>query len=171
MDLSLLTLLRREDVVSVRFADVRDSVLYVVPGKTENTSGARLKVTLGDDARALIVRARDAVVSPFVIHRLPEKARPQEKRAKTREHHTQVLPEQLSRAFADARDAAKIAGTNPPTFHEIRSLGAALLRQSGWTEAQVQALLAHTEVAMTKVYLDGHEQPWTEVSASGKLPR
>jgi integrase len=171
MDLSLLTLLRREDVVLLRFADVRDGVLFVVPGKTENTSGVRLKIVLGDDAMALIARARDAVVSPYVIHRLPEKARPTDKRAKAREHHTQILPEQLSRAFADARDAAGITSDNPPTFHEIRSLGAALLRQSGWSEKQVQDLLTHTDAAMTKLYLAGHEQPWTEVSATGSLPR
>jgi integrase len=171
MDLSLLTLLRREDVVGVRFADVREGRLYVVPGKTENTSGARLEIELGEDAKALIARARDAVVSPYIIHRLPEKSRPQGMRAKAREHHTQVLPEQCSRAFAQAREAAEIAGDNPPTFHEIRSLGASLLLQSGWTKEQVQALLAHTEMAMTEVYLDGHEQPWTKVKASGSLPR
>lgn len=57
-------------------------------------------------------------------------SRPQHKRAKARTHHTQALPKQLSRAFAEARDEAKIGGDNPPTFHEIRSLGGALLQES-----------------------------------------
>jgi integrase len=109
MDLSLLTSLRREDVVLLRFADMHDSV--------------------------------------------------------------RILPEQLSRAFADARDAAGITGDNPPAFHEIRSLGAALLRQSSWSEKQVQELLTHTDAAMTKLNLPGHEQPRTEASATGSLPR
>jgi enterobacteria phage integrase len=39
MDLSLLTLLRREDIVSLRFADVRDNALWVIPGKTEGSTG------------------------------------------------------------------------------------------------------------------------------------
>jgi hypothetical protein len=50
-------------------------------------------------------------------------------------HHTQVLPEQVCRTFADARDAAVAAGDlaaseHPPTFHEIRSLGGVLLHLS-----------------------------------------
>lgn len=171
MGVSLLTLLRREDVALLRFADVREGALWVVPGKTEGTSGARLRIAMSDDLVALVARARDAVVSPFIVHRLPEKARPANMRAKDRQHHTQVLPEQLSRGFATAREAAGIEGENPPTFHEIRSLGAALLRQSGWSEKQVQDLLAHTDAAMTRVYLEGHEQPWTEVSSAVSLPR
>lgn len=171
MDLSLLTLLRREDIATLRFSDVHDGALWVVPGKTEDSTGIRLKIALSDDLQALLARARDDVVSPFVVHRLPEKARPQGQRAKARQHHNQVLPEQISRAFADARDEAGIESDHPPTFHEIRSLGGALLRDAGWTLEQVQALMGHSSESMTKVYLDGHEVPWSEVSAVGKLPR
>jgi integrase len=46
-----------------------------------------------------------------------------------------------------------------------------MLRQSGCTEKQVQNLLAHTDAAMTRVYLEGHEQPWTDVSNAPSLPR
>lgn len=171
MDLSLLTLLRREDVVSARFADVRDGALCVVPGKTEATTGVRLRIRISEALAGVIARARDDVASPYIVHRLPERARPQRLKAKERVHHTQVLPEQLSRAFADARDAAGIESENPPSFHEIRSLGAALLLQSGWTREQVQALLTHTDAAMTNVYLEGHEAPWTDVVSAAKLPR
>lgn len=170
MDLSLLTLLRREDVVSVRFADERDGALCVVPGKTEDSTGVRLRIAIGDDLAALISRCRDSVLSPYLIHRLPAKARPTHLRAKDRDHHTQVLPEQLSRAFADARDAAGIDGDNPPTFHEVRSLGGALLKDAGWTLAQVQALMGHGSEEMTKVYLEGHEAPWQSVSTGIALP-
>lgn len=171
MDVSLLTLLRREDVVSARFADMRDGSLWIVPSKTEGTSGVRLKIAVAGELADVIARARDAVVSPYIVHRLPEKARPSDKRAKARQHHTQVLPEQLSREFADVRDAAKVGGENPPTFHEIRSLGGALLQEAGWTLQQVQALMGHSSEAMTKVYLDGHDVPWSEVSTAAKLPR
>ena len=143
--------------------------LWVVPGKTEGSTGARLRIELDGDLPAVIARCRDGVLSPYLIHRLPEKARPRDLRAKTREHHTQVLPEQLSRAFADARIEAGIDGENPPTFHEIRSLGGALLRKSGWTVEQVQALMTHSEAAMTEHYLDGHEVSWTRVRTSIKL--
>jgi len=106
MDISLLTLLRRDDVVNLTFADVHDGALWVVPSKTEDSTLVKLKITLTPDLQAVISRARDSVVSPYLVHRLPEKARPKQKRAKAREHHTQVLPEQLTRAFQDAREAA-----------------------------------------------------------------
>ncbi|HEY5805030.1 MAG TPA: tyrosine-type recombinase/integrase [Lysobacter sp.] len=170
MDLSLLTLLRREDVVSLKFADAREGALWVVPTKTEGSSGVRLQIAIGTELETLLTRARDDVVSPFVVHRLPEKARPQDKRAKSRTHHTQVLPEQLSRAFAGARDDAGVAGENPPTFHEIRSLGGALLQEVGWTLQQVQALMGHTSETMTKHYLDGHDSPWSVVQTGSSLP-
>ncbi|KRG49351.1 integrase [Stenotrophomonas beteli] len=163
MDLSLVTLLRREDVVTVKFADVRDGHLWVVPSKTEGSTNVRLQIAVAGPLLDLLARCRDDVVSPFVIHRLPEKARPSDKRAKDRAHHTQVLPEQLSRAFAKARDAAGVGGDAPPTFHEIRSLGGALLRDAGWTTEQIQTLMGHGNASMTEHYLGGHEAPWTAV--------
>jgi integrase len=169
MDLSLLTLLRREDVCSARFADVRDGALWIIPGKTEGTTGARLKIATTGDLAEVVARCRDDVLSPYLVHRLPEKARPTQQRARDREHHTQVLPEQLSRGFADARVLAGIVDANPPTFHEIRSLGGALLRDAGWSVEQVQALMAHGSDAMTKHYLDGHEQPWTEITTTLRI--
>lgn len=170
MDVSLLTLLRREDVVSLKFSDSRDGALWVVPSKTEGTSAVRLKIAISDALGALLARARDDVVSPFVIHRLPGRARPSDKRAKDREHHTQVLPEQLSREFKAVRDSLGIGGKNPPTFHEIRSLGGALLQEAGWDLQQVQALMGHASEEMTRVYLDGHAAPWVAVSAGMGLP-
>lgn len=160
-----MTLLRREDVVSLRFSDYRDGCLWVVPSKTENSTGVRMKIAVNAELAELLAKARDSVASPYIVHRLPEKARPSNMRAKGRDHHTQVLPEQLTRAFQDAREAAKIEGDNPPSFHEIRSLGGALLRlQQGWSKEQVQGLLTHSTEAMTNVYLDGHEVPWTEIN-------
>ncbi|WP_253901003.1 tyrosine-type recombinase/integrase [Stenotrophomonas maltophilia] len=171
MDLSLVTLLRREDVVTVKFADVRDGHLWVVPSKTEGSTNVRLQIAAAGPLADLLKRCKDDVASPFVIHRLPEKARPSDKRAKTRKHHTQVLPEQLSRAFAAARDAAGITGDAPPTFHEIRSLGGALLRDAGWTTEQIQALMGHGNASMTEHYLGGHEAPWQSVTTGIALPR
>jgi enterobacteria phage integrase len=170
MDLSLLTLLRREDCCMARFTDAHDDALWIIPAKTEDSTLVKLRIELSPDLEALIARCRDDVLSPFLIHRLPEKARPQHMRAEDRSHHTQVLPEQLTRAFKDARDAAKITGKNAPTFHEIRSLGGALLREKGWTVDQVQALMGHGSEAMTKHYLEGHDAPWQSVTTGIALP-
>jgi len=123
MDLSLLTLLRRDDVVSLKFSDVGDGFLWVVPQKTEGSTLVKLKIRVGEELAALLSQARDAVLSPYVVHRLPDRARPSDKRAAARQHHIQVMPEQLTRAFQDAREAAGVCGDNPPSFHETRSLG------------------------------------------------
>lgn len=166
MDLSLLTLQRREDVADAKFTDYRDGSLFVVPQKTENSTLVRLQLKDDDGAiAALVARCRaDNVASPYLVHRVPERVKARDQRARDRVHHTQVLPAQLSRAFADARAAAGIEGDNPPTFHEIRSLGAAEKRRAGWSEAQVQALLGHADRGTTHGYLEGHELPWTEIS-------
>lgn len=171
MDLSLLTLLRREDVSSMRFTDARDGALWVVPTKTEESTGVRLQIAMGDDLTALLARCRDNVLSPYVVHKLPEKARPSNMRAKARDHHTQATPDEITRHFQKARDAAGIVSDTPPTFHEVRSLGGAMLQDAGWSLDQVQALMGHASEAMTKHYLEGHEVPWMPVSTGISLPR
>lgn len=165
MDLALVTLQRRSDLARARFSDAHDGWLHFIPAKTAGSTGARIRVQVTAELEALIARCRDNVVSPYLVHRLPEKARPRDMRAKARGHHTQLLPEQISRGFDDARAAcAAFDGVkNPPTFHEIRSLGADLYRQAGKPEAWIQQLLAHSEPAMTRHYLKGHEAPWTDV--------
>ena len=165
MDLALITLQRRSDVVAWRFADAKDGWLHVVPLKTEGGTGVRLRIQVTPELDTLIERCRDNVVSPFLVHRLPGKARPTHMRAKSRGHHTQVLPVQLSRAFDDARErcGAFKDSENPPTFHEIRSLGAARYREMGWPEERIQAIMGHADLDMTRHYMKGHERPWTEV--------
>ena len=171
MDISLVTLLRRDDVVSLKFTDVHDGSLWVIPQKTEGTSIVKLRIRIGPQLAALLVQARDSVLSPYIVHRLPAKARPSNMRASSREHHTQVLPEQLTRAFQDAREAAGVTGECLPSFHEIRSLGGALLSKAGWEIAQVQALMGHSSVSMTEHYLHGHDIPWQEVDGGDVLVR
>lgn len=81
------------------------------------------------------------------------------------------MPEQLTRAFQDAREAAGVGGENPPSFHEIRSLGGALLTERGWAIDQIQGLIGHSSVTMTELYLEGHDAPWQEVDAGNSLVR
>lgn len=54
-------------------------------------------------------------------------------------------------------------------FHKIRSLGGELYRDAGWKLTQVQALMGHASESMTKLYVEGHDAPWTEVSAGLQL--
>lgn len=171
MDLSLLSLQRREGIVAAQFAHVREAVWRVVPQQTENSSQARLEIVPTPDLQAVVDRCRDKVVSPYLMHRLPEEQKPRGHQAAARSHPTQVLPEQLTRELASIRDRLELGGDHPPTFHEIRSLGAApLMSEAGWTKQQVQELLAHQEVSTTEIYLEDHELPWTRVTPGLKLP-
>lgn len=150
---------------------LRDGALHVIPCKTRNTTGVRLRIALSDNLESVVERCRDGSSSPFLVHRSPKRVPARAKQEKNRQHHTQVLAEQLSRAFLEARDRAGIGGDDPPTFQEIRSLGGAELIRAGWTEQQVQELMTHGSVAMTRHYLEGHEVPWPEVQTGIRLPR
>lgn len=166
MDLSLITLLRREDIVNLKFADVRDGCMWVVPSKTEKTTGVRLQIRMTEELSVLVGRCSDDVKSPFIIHRLPDRQPSKGKASPDREHHTQVLPEQLTRAFEVARTKAGIVGEHPPTFHEIRSLGGKRYKQRGWAWETLRDFFGHDSVDMTKHYLDGHEVEWTNLDPS-----
>lgn len=60
---------------------------------------------------------------------------------------------------------------HPPTFRESCSLGAHLYREAGrasglrepTVEQQIEALLGHKDIDMTRAYLAGHEPPWEDV--------
>lgn len=165
MDLTLEALFRGGDVTAIAKADVHDGRIHVVPKKTADSTGVRLRIQMWPELAAIVARCHDNIASPYLVHRLPEKAKPKDKRSKKRVHLTQVLREQLTRGFEAAREACGyFAGdANPPTFHEIRSLGGDLHRQAGRSEEWIQALYAHSTRDMTLHYLKGHEQPWTDI--------
>lgn len=167
MDLQLHTLQRPGDVLQMRWDDLTPSTLRVVQRKT----GRKIEMQVTGELRAVIDRCRDTLLSPFIVHRRPERLRTREFRAEKRTHHTQVLLSQMESAFAVAREATGLygEGEDPPTPHEIRSLGASLYREVGWPEDKVQILLGHTEVKMTRVYLAGHEAPWERIEAGLNL--
>jgi integrase len=167
MDLALTTIQRREDLVSLKWEADLGHVLRVEQLKT----GKRLQIEISPELREILQRCRDNVASPYILHRLPEKSRPRHLRAETRVHHTQILPEQLTRAFESARDASAFFAhsQSPPSFHEIRSLGIALYRDAGWPKERVQRLAGHEHLEMTQHYLDGHEIPWETVPSGGQI--
>lgn len=161
LDLALISLQRREDLVNMRFDQIEDGRLKVRQHKT----GKPLAIKMGDSFAAVLRAARDRnIVCPYIIARQPVTSR-----RGTKSHLFQVLPNFLTQAVADARDATGLfdgyADGERPTLHEIRSLGAHLYREAGYEEKYIQALLGHEDAAMTQVYLDGHKDVWEEVSA------
>ena len=170
MDFALQTLQRREDLCLARWDDLTETHLRFRQGKT----GTCIAIELSPPLLGVLEAFRDGVPSPFIIHRLPGKLKSQEDRSADRQHHTQVLPGQLSRAFAKARQASGIAigQANPPTFHEIRSLGIALYRsQPGWSLDLARSLAGHADQRMTARYADGHAPAYTPVPSGLVLPR
>lgn len=172
MDLTLEALFRGGDVTALQFAEIRDNRIHVVPQKTADSTGVRLRIEMWPSLAAIVARCRDNVASPHLVHRLPEKARPMGQRAKKRTHHTQVLREQLTRAFEDARDATGyFAGEkNPPTYHEIRSLGGDLHRQAGRSEEWIQALYAHSTRDPRARLCRSHRPPLARAATGDGLP-
>lgn len=97
--------------------------------------------------------------SPYVIHRRPEKVANKPNKEKT--HHTQVTEAMLSVTFKKYRDTVhSIAnrcdddGSQPPTFHEIRSLSARNDASKGLDKAEISKALAHSVNTVTDLYLD-----------------
>ena len=174
MDLALHTLQRREDLVGLRFDDIKivDKARYlpVCQIKTEHSSDkGRLLLPIGVDLGALIERCRDDILSPFLIHKRPERRR--REYLDRKEHWTQITPEMVTREFAALRDKCgscdHLRAEQRPTFHEIRALGGELYRQAGWGNAAIQRLLGHTTEKMTRHYLDKHQEPWMVTDVVG----
>lgn len=182
MELSLNALQRREECHAWRFDWSRqegaERWVYIRVSKTHKHGvAAYVRVpealpvvhsavgakTLGDVIRW--ARA-DGIACPFVAHQRPKRV----KKSKERVHPFQLTPSQISRGFAEAREAAGIYAHLPreeqPTFHELLALGEHLREKQGWTAEQLQRLRGHAKVSTTKIYLDGHE--WQTVEIPGR---
>lgn len=168
MDLAVQTLQRRNYICNMRFKDIENGCLKVIQEKTKkHGSAAFLMIDIETPLQKVINTCRhDAIVSPFLIHRLPDKLMQQNLRLSNRKHITQVLPDYLTKEFNKAREESgfyrHLDVREQPSFHEIRALGAKLYSNAG---IDPQSLLGHTTKKMTDEYLAGHENSWTKVKA------
>ncbi|HNP65492.1 MAG TPA: hypothetical protein PKH39_16285 [Woeseiaceae bacterium] len=164
MTLALQSLVRREDLALLRFDQYVDGVLAIKALKT----GVHIRILVGPELDKAIRNCRDEVASPFMVHKLPTRITKAGKLR--REHHTQVLPEQLTRAFSDARKESEfydeLTPGQRPTFHEIRALGAKLYEDAGISP---KPLLGHKDDASTKLYLDRHKIEWIDAAGGLKI--
>lgn len=188
MALSRKTLQARAEVARMKRSDYQGGVLKVVRGKTRKASEAR--AAKGLDASAFVAIHADAELeriikrcfeddvqslTPYLVH--------QPASTNSKRRTKPLSPESISRGFQAAREKAMqkrpalFAGLTEkelPTFHEVRSLGAAELvrrlmdqgRDRKEAEAFAQRLLAHTTAKQTQLYLDGHEIEFVEVQLS-----
>lgn len=164
LDAALQTVQRREDLVGIRLDNISESGLEIIQRKT----GLKLLIPCGAQLTALISRSRASnIPSPYLIHRKPLRLR--RAYADAKGHWTQVKPEMLSRTFMELRDKTKLheCSKSPPTFHEIRGLGAEMYRQGGWAESAIQLLLGHATESMTRQYLNKHKPDTVLTPAAG----
>jgi integrase len=169
MEQSLITLQAREEICRMKVADdYRDGYLFVIRDKVSGDSDmAFIKIKLTDDLEELRRRSLtlDDTVSPYLIHRAP--ARRRRRWIEGKPHWTYVNPDYLSKAFARARDSLDafkkmLPARTRPTFHEIRGLGARILRARGVPEASIQALMTHAHKRTTEIYLERGAEALTD---------
>ncbi|MCV6587533.1 MAG: tyrosine-type recombinase/integrase [Marinobacterium sp.] len=169
MDIGLITLQRRTDILLMQFADIEDGYLKAIQQKTKKKTDAayiKLKVTAG--LAEVIKRCRDRVHSPLLIHDKPHRGT---RKSAKKIHWTQISPTKFTVEFDRARQATGLfddaeKGT-VPTFHEIRALGIKLYRDQG---SDPQALAGHTSPEMTNHYDSEHDEiRWTVVDTDLKL--
>jgi enterobacteria phage integrase len=166
MEQSLVTLQARLEVCNMRHTDYRDGHLFVIRDKVSGDSDmAFIKIAVTPQLDELRRRSlRTGIASPFLIHRAPDRRRREWIDGKP--HWTYVVPDYLSKAFADARDAVErfkeMAPGVRPTFHEIRGLGARLYRSQGMHEDAIQALMTHAHQRTTQIYLDRGKEALTD---------
>jgi integrase len=166
MELSLLTLQGRHEILNMRFDDYRNGRINVVRKKVEKHEHSHLSIK-SENLEGILTKARESdIASPFIVHRRPER----KISSKNREHWTQVLPDYLSKKCSALIDQLpefqSIPQDERPTFHEIRSLGSHLYKKSGYdNESYVRPLMAHADVKTTEDYQSGHEVSWVSVSA------
>jgi len=164
MNLALLTTQRREEIINMKFEDIRDNYLHVIQNKTKKHSGsAYIKIKLGQSLLEILERCHDGIDSPFIIHRLPKRTH----QYTYNRHVTKITADYLSKSFARARHKSQLFteySTNElPTFHEIRSLAIKLYEDAGF---DAQNLAGHADRAMTERYKAGHEIEWIDAEAS-----
>jgi len=166
MDISRYTTLREGDVCRLKWSDIQGGELRVVISKSVAQKGSaratRHKWTLANhpSLKRSIDRARELSLQhkrcPFIVSHKPRRRVWNE----SKEHLYQVTADRLSRMFAEARDKVEIKGT---TFHEVRGLSATLMKKAGYTNNDIQNLMAHESVITTIGYQDASELPYNEV--------
>ncbi len=170
MEIALITLQGRAEVINMRYADYQDQILKVIRQKTSKHEHSHLMIHC-PQLEDIITRARQSgIASPYIIHRRP--ARKVE--AEGRDHWTKLTPNHFTAEFRKVRDKCesmkKIPREQRPTFHEIRALGSWLYKKQGFdNETYIQPLMAHADQKMTQHYQQGHERQWVRVEAGLKI--
>jgi hypothetical protein len=172
MALSLYTTYRREDIVTLRWdTNLAGRKLRLVIGKSEAQKGTARAARHEWDLDAhpplsrIIARARELSLQhqrcTYIVSQMPRRKHKGPDGAKAnRDHIARILPERLTRMYAEVAEAAGVHGTS---FHEVRGLSSALHRLAGYSTEEIQSLMAHESKTTTLGYQDGHDLPYSRM--------
>ncbi|WP_297533000.1 phage integrase Arm DNA-binding domain-containing protein [Thalassolituus sp.] len=169
MELALITLQGRSELIRMRYDAIKDCYLYVVRQKVESHEHARLRIKVTPEIESIVSRSRDGLASPYIVHRRPQRV----KENKDTDHWTQIAPNEFTKQFRLIRDSLPefigIPKEERGGIHEVRALGSWLYEQAGYERDYVQHLMAHSDEKMTEYYQSEHEEKWIDVKAELSL--
>lgn len=172
MEIALVTLQGRAEVINMRFDEYKDKKIRVVRQKTSKHEHSHLEIHC-PELESIVRRARlSGIASPYIVHRRPVR----KKDAEGRDHWTKLTPNHFSEQFRKYRDKSEACKHLPrdqrPTFHEIRALGSWLYKKAGYdNKTYIQPLMAHADENMTEQYQKGHQREYVRVEAGLNLKK
>lgn len=165
MELALMTGARRENIASLKWADIKDGYLHIVhikSKKNEHPLMVRYPLTMKLEATGwtlneVIQRCRTNIISKHILH------------------HTNVVgkgkvgdcytPTYFTILFQQTRESLGIKaaeGRTPPTVHEIRALAK---QQWDLQGADTRVMLGHKSDTMQSLYRDRRGKDWLTLTA------
>lgn len=147
MDLYYLFYQRGTDVRLLRVNDLDGDNIKITPTKTENSSGASVRIPISQEARSVLERIKRIAKlrSIYLIH----------------DEYGQ--PFTARKAYDIFKQACKRAGVSGVTLKDIRAMAATDAKSLGYTESQIQTALAHTDGSTTRDYIRSRDVPVSEV--------
>lgn len=167
MEISLYTMARESDVVKLQFdKHVIGDEFKIVVAKSEAQKGTaratRLTWNLNKHPilRQTVNRARELSLKnkrcPYLVSHTPlKRVWNQDK-----DHICQVMPDRLSRMFAEVRDKCEIPGV---VFHGVRGLSMTLYRKQGHTLEEIRQIAGQESIVTTSGYIDATDLPHEQV--------
>jgi integrase len=161
MEISLLTLMARNEVLALKHEHFRNGQLYVIRKKVAADSDMGC-VSIASTPELETLRSRalrlDDVFSAYLIHRRPVR-RKRAQAPPNREDWARITGDYLTKAFLEARDACGVYTALPaevrPTFHEIRGMGSRIAKAQGSDRGEIKDLMQHSNPRTTEIYLQG----------------
>ena len=153
MDLAILILQRRSDLVDIKFLDIKDGHIKVIQKKSIKHDSAYIKIEVTSELAQVIQQCKaDNLFSPYLIHRVPAKRT--KAAMDTGNHRTYITPAYLSRAFKKVRDLVNpypdYTEEEQPGIHQGKALGSKLYKRRFGESATTMA--GHSSVEMTNFY-------------------